>query len=192
MTYDELLEQVNELPAPQKAMLHEIVACAGVGGDVWPSMKEHLENATTWRGFLNAVYDDDECRFEKIWGLWAKLDEKDWRIRFKPEMVLEGALVERGGVVFEAGDTMFLIPVRGIRAKDRTVDILVFPFDAFNLDVAEFYCSISGPFTLYGQKFEGTFDVYRAGRNLVLERWEFDDLGLRRRRRSDVGECCSI
>ncbi len=192
MKYDDLLKEINEMPASQRPAFHEIVACAGVGGDVWPTMKQHLEDAHTLREFLDAVYDDDACRFEKLWGLWARLDEKDWRIRFKAEMVLEGALIERGGVVFEAGDTMFLVPVRGIRAKDRTTDILVFADDGFNTDVADFYGSISGPFTLYEQKFEGTFDIYRAGRNLILERWEFDELGFRKRRRSQVGECCSI
>ena len=189
MKYDDLLKEINEMPASQRPAFHEIVACAGVGGDVWPTMKQHLEDACTLREFLDAVYDDDACRFEKLWGLWARLDKKDWRIRFEAEMVLEGALIERGGVVFEAGDTMFLVPVRGIRAKDRTTDILVFADDSFNTDV---YGSISGPFTLYEQKFEGTFDIYRAGRNLILERWEFDELGFRKRRRSQVGECCSI
>lgn len=138
MKYDDLLKEINEMPASQRPAFHEIVACAGVGGDVWPTMKQHLEDACTLREFLDAVYDDDACRFEKLWGLWARLDEKDWRIRFEAEMVLEGALIERGGVVFEAGDTMFLVPVRGIRAKDRTTDILVFADDSFNTDVADF------------------------------------------------------
>ena len=140
MKYDDLLKEINEMPASQRPAFHEIVACAGVGGDVWPTMKQHLEDAHTLREFLDA----------------------------------------------------FLVPVRGIRAKDRTTDILVFADDGFNTDVADFYGSISGPFTLYEQKFEGTFDIYRAGRNLILERWEFDELGFRKRRRSQVGECCSI
>ena len=178
MKYDDLLKEINEMPASQRPAFHEIVACAGVGGDVWPTMKQHLEDACTLREFLDAVYDDDACRFEKLWGLWARLDEKDWRIRFEAEMVLEGALIERG--VLDAA------------ALDRTTDILVFADDSFNTDVADFYGSISGPFTLYEQKFEGTFDIYRAGRNLILERWEFDELGFRKRRRSQVGECCSI
>lgn len=106
----------------------------------------------------------------------------------EPEVFVEASRQ----AVFEIGETMLLVPVRGIRAKDRTVDILVFPDDGFNLDVAEFFCSISGPFKLYDCEFEGTFDIYRAGRNLVLERWAFDELGYRKRRRSQIGDCCSI
>ena len=87
MKYDDLLKEINEMPASQRPAFHEIVACAGVGGDVWPTMKQHLEDACTLREFLVAVYDDDACRFEKLWGLWARQDEKDWRIRFEAEMV---------------------------------------------------------------------------------------------------------
>lgn len=192
MNYAELMEQVEQMPTSLVKSYREIVSCAGVGGEVWPSMKEHLEKASTVREFLDNVYDDDECRFEKLWGLWAKLDKKDWRIRFEAEMILEGALIERGGVVFEVGETMVLVPVRGLRAKDRTIDILVYPDDGFNLDVAEYFCSISGPFKLYDCEFEGTFDIYRAGRSLVLERWAFDELGYRKRRRSQIGDCCSV
>ena len=192
MNYEELMEQVESMPASLVKSYREIISCAGVGGDVWPSLKPHLEKATTVREFLDAVYNDDACKFDKMWGLWAVLDKKDWRIRFEAEMILEGALIERGGVVFEVGETMMLVPVRGIRAKDRTVDIMVFPDDGFNLDVAEYYGSISGKFTLYDCEFDGTYDIYRAGRTLVLEHWAFDELGYRKRRRSQIGECCSI
>lgn len=192
MNYAELMEQVEQASPSLVKSYREIASCAGVGGEVWPAMKEHLERASTAREFFDNVYDDDACRFEKMWGLWARLAKKDWRIRFEAEMILEGALIERGGVVFEMGDTMFCMPVRGLRAKDRTVDILVYPDDGFNLDVADYYGSISGPFKLYDCEFEGTFDIYRAGRTLILERWAFDELGYRKRRRSQIGDCCSI
>lgn len=190
MKYEDLIQYAQELPERDAKIYRELVSCAGVGGDVWPCMKEHLENAVTPREFFNAVYEDDACRFEKLWGLWAKLEKKEWRIRFEAEKVLESAVIERGGVVFEGEDVMFLVPVRGLRGKDRTVDIVIYPDDGFNVDVAEYYGSISGSFELYELKLEGTYDIYRAGRTLVLEHWTFDELGYRKRRRSQVGDCC--
>ena len=190
MNYEELMKQVEEMPKGRVKAYREIISCAGVGGKVWPYLEEHLEKANTVDEFLDLMYQDENCRFEKIWGMWAKEAKKDWRIFFKAEMIFEGALIERGGLVIEMGEGMFLLPVRGLRGKDRTVDIIVYPDDGFNLDVAEYYGSITGPFTLCDYTFEGTYDIYRAGRTLVLEHWAFDSLGYRKRRRSQQTDCC--
>lgn len=193
MDFKQLIEEVEAMPSSQKKQYRELIALSSLGGDVLPCMKAHLERAKTLKEFLNYMYEDDCCRFEKAWALWAKMSNKDWYTRFQPEMVLEGALVERGGVVVECEENMTLIPVRGTRAHDRTVDIFLFPDDGFNVDLGEYYGSISGSFTCYGLPLKGTFDIYRAGRALLFERWAFDELGYRKRKASHKGACaCSL
>ncbi|WP_418734736.1 hypothetical protein [Ellagibacter sp.] len=193
MDFNRLNVELEALPPSQRKAYRELIALVSLGGDVLPSMKGHLEQASTMREFFDLIYEDDSCRFEKAWALWAKMSNKDWYSRFKPEKVYEGALVERGGVVIDCNESMILIPVRGVRAHDRTVDIFLFPDDGFNVDLGEYYGSISGSFTCYGLPLEGTFDIYRAGRALLFERWVFDELGYRKRRASQKGACaCSL
>lgn len=193
MELQQLNDEVERMTPARKKVFHEIISLVSLGGEILPCMKEHLEKANSLYEFLDLMYLDDACRFEKAWALWAKASNKDWRMRFECEMFLEGALVERGGVVVECGDSMMLIPVRGTRAHDRTIDIFLYPDDGFNVDLGEYYGSISGSFVCYGLPLEGTFDIYRAGRALLFERWAFDELGYRKRKASHKGAClCSI
>lgn len=193
MTFDELCEEIEGLPEHQRKTFRDIATLASLGGDVLPSMKGHLENAETMREFLDGMYEDDACRYEKAWALWAKADQKQWLGRFQPELVYEGAVIEHGGVVIECGESMILVPVRGVRGRERTVDLYLFPDDGFNIDLAEYFGSISGSFSCYGLALEGTFDIYRAGRALLFERWAFDELGARKPRPSRKGACaCAV
>ena len=194
MEFKQLIEEVEAISSPsQKKQYKEIIALSSLGGDVLPCMKEHLEKARTLKEFLYYMYQDDACRYEKAWALWAKMSNQDWYTRFEPEVFRTGAIVDRGGVVLECGESMILIPVRGTRAHDRTVDIFVYPDDGFNVDLGEYYGSVSGSFVCYGLPLEGTFDIYRAGRALLFERWAFDELGYRKRKASHKGACvCSV
>lgn len=193
MEFAQLEDEVKEMNESQKKVFHEIIALSSLGGEILPSMKEHLEKANSLHEFLDLMYMDDNCRYEKAWALWAKHSNKNWYTRFKPERVCEGALLERGGVVLESEKNMMLIPVRGTRARDRTIDLFVFPDDGFNTDLGEYYGSISGSFVCYELPLEGTFDIYRTGRALVFERWAFDKLGYRKEKASRKGACrCSL
>ncbi len=193
MELAQLYEEIEGMTPARKKTFREIISLVTLGGEVLPNLKEHLEKASSLTEFLDRMYLDDSCRFEKAWALWAKVGNRDWYSRFQPEAVLEGAIIERGGVVIECGENMMLIPVRGTRAHDRTIDIFLFPDDGFNTDLGEYYGSISGSFVCCELPLEGTFDIYRAGRALVLERWAFDELGYRKKRASLKGACsCSI
>lgn len=193
MTLDELMKEVDEQPERQRKEFKEIITLSTLGGDILPNMKEHLEKANTLREFLHYMYEDDNCRYEKAWALWVKMANLPWYERFVPEFVNEDVVIEHGGAVVECGESMILIPVRGIRGRDRTIDIYVYPDDGFNVDVAEYLGSISGKFTCYELPLEGTFDIYRSGKALVFERWTFDELGGRRERPSRKGACpCKV
>ena len=192
MEFDDLRKEVESLPEHQRKTFGEIITLSSLGGEILPNMRTHLERASNLREFLDAMYDDDACRYEKAWALWAKLDKKPWQERFEPEVARERVLIEHGGACIECGENMVLVPVRGVRGRDRFIDIYVFPDDGFNIDLAEYHGSISGKFSCYGIPLEGTFDIYLAGRALIFERWDFDELGGRKPRPSRKGAlvCC--
>lgn len=192
MELSDLREQIEAMPLSQRGDYRRIYSFAGAGGKAWPALAEHLERSSTVREFLESVYEDDACRNEGVWALWAKLDRKRWPSRFESEQEVRGALLENQGVVIDFEGAQLLVPVPG---RGRTVDVYVFGEDGFNADAAELYGSISGSFTCCGMQLEGTFDVYRAERALLLERWAFDKLGRReskkRRCQRSSCSCCS-
>lgn len=211
MEFKQLEEEIEKMSAAEQKVYREILALSSLGGDILPIMKDSLEKANSLREFLDLVYMDDACRFEKAWAVWAKYSKKMWLTRFDPECFYEAAVLERGGVVLEServehegevlehggaafmpSKNMMLIPVRGTRAHDRTIDLFVYPDDGFNTDLGEYYGSITGCFTCYGLELKGSFDIYRCGRALVFERWTFNELGYRAKKKSFKGacECC--
>ena len=57
--------------------------------------------------------------------------------------------------------------------------------DGSAISNAEFYGAINGSFTCVGMELEGAFDIYRAHRALIFERWDVDKL---RRRANGKGQ----
>ena len=78
MQYEELKAQVEAVPAAQAKDYRELLALASIAGGVWPRLKGHLEEAEDCRGFFQAIYDDDACRFENAWAYWAKMNKEPW------------------------------------------------------------------------------------------------------------------
>lgn len=192
MNLTEMRKQVEEMPLVQRGEYRRVLSLVGIGGRVWPCLEGHLDQAQDIKGFLESVYEDDACRWEAVWALWAKMDRKRWPSRFDFTQAVRGVLVNNKGVVLDFGGAQVLVPVTG---RGRTVDVFVFSEDGFNSDAADYYGSISGSFSCCGMELEGTFDIYRSERAVILERWAFDKLGRReskkRRCRKSECSCCS-
>lgn len=178
MKYEELKEQVKAVPASQAKDYRELLSLASIAGDVWPQFKKHLEQARDCRGFFKSIYDDDACRFENAWAYWAKMNKELWADRFEAERALRNVTLDNKGVFLKGGGNELLIPLSG---RSHAASIYLFRENGFNEKAAEFYGAINGSFTCAGIELEGAFDVYRAHRALIFERWEIDQL----KRRAD-------
>lgn len=187
MEFKELREQIDAMPAGQRKDYRKIFSFCGAGGRVWPQLAAHLEAASTVREFLDAVYEDDACRYETVWALWAKLGRKPWVKRFEPQQVLRDVKLKDNGLLLECADgaSQVLIP---LNTRGKYIDICVFAEDGFNSEAAELFSSITGRFMCCGILLEGTFDVYRADHAVIFEQWNFDQFG----RRSSSKSRCSV
>ena len=182
MQYEELKAQVEAVPAAQAKDYRELLALASIAGGVWPRPKGHLEAAEDCRGFFRAIYDDDACRFENAWAYWAKMNKEPWADRFEAEKAVRGVRLENKGIFIEGNGNELLVPLQG---RGHAANVYLFAENSFNEHAAEFYGAINGSFTCVGMELEGAFDIYRAHRALIFERWDVDKL---RRRANGKGQ----
>lgn len=177
MEYEELKEQINGLDERRRRGCARVLSLVSIGGGVRPEFRGHLDGASTYRAFLEALYRDDDLRFTRAWAAWAKLDGKQWVERFEPERSAER--VPFGGrglpVEFLPGGTM-LVPLSGHGKQAR---VLVFEDGAFNEDAATYFTSVEGSFTCADLAFEGIYDVFTSGNAVLFERWALNEKGAR-------------
>ena len=113
MQYEELKAQVEAVPAAQAKDYRELLALASIAGGVWPRPKGHLEAAEDCRGFFQAIYDDEACRFENAWAYWAKMNKEPWADRFEAEKAVRGVRLENKGIFIEGNGNELLVPLQG-------------------------------------------------------------------------------
>lgn len=187
MDYQELREQVAAVPPSKARDYRELLSLSGVAGDVWPQLKGHLEVASTCDEFFERMYNDDACRFENVWALWARLNGKKWPDRFEAERVLRNLVLDNRGIFLTAAESELLIPLMG---RGQSCDLYVFPENGFNEKAAEFYGSIDGKHTCCGLELDGAFDIFRARRTLIFERWDIDQLKRRANGKGQIRTGC--
>ena len=144
MQYEELKAQVEAVPAAQAKDYRELLALASIAGGVWPRLKGHLEAAEDCRGFFQAIYDDDACRFENAWAYWAKMNKEPWADRFEAEKAVRGVRLENKGIFIEGNGNELLVPLQG---RGHAANVYLFAENSFNEHAAEFYGAINGSFT---------------------------------------------
>lgn len=172
MDYQELKEQIAAVPERKAKDYRELLALSSVAGNVWPQFRAHLEAASTCDEFFEAVYEDDACKMENVWALWAKMNKKKWLDRFEADEVLHSKLLDDRGIFLSSSDgSEMLIPMAG---RGLSVDLYVFTENGFNEKAAELFASIYGSHSCCGIKLEGAYDIYRTHRGLIFEKWEID------------------
>lgn len=176
MKYEELKAEIDAMPGARGKDYRKLLSVAGPNGKVWKTLEAHLEAATTAREFFEAVYNDDECRFENVWAEWAKLERKRWVGRFVPQQAVGIEKLQNKGVFLQNGANEILIPVP---VRGRDLGVYVFNEGGFNTKAAEYFSSINGTFTCEGLTLEGAFDVYRAHHAVIFERWALDQFNRR-------------
>lgn len=176
MEYGELKEQIDGLGERQRRGCARVLSLVSLGGGVRPEFRGHLDGASTYREFFEALYRDDDLRFTRAWAAWAKLDGKQWVGRFEP--VRTSARVPFGGrgmPVVLSGGTM-LVPLAG---HGKQAHVLEFEDGAFNEDAATYFTYIEGAFTCAEMAFEGIYDVFTSGNAVLFERWALNEKGAR-------------
>ena len=151
MQYEELKAQAEAVPAAQAKDYRELLALASIAGGVWPRLKGHLEAAEDCRGFFQAIYDDDACRFENAWAYWAKMNKEPWADRFEAEKAVRGVRLENKGIFIEGNGNELLVPLQG---RGHAANVYLFAENSFNEHAAEFYGAINGSFTCVGMELE--------------------------------------
>lgn len=186
MNYEKLKEEINGLSEPNRKAYRSLFSVASVAGDVWPKFQPHLAQANTADEFFEAIYADDEMRFENVWAEWAKMKRKKWVGRFEADRAYGNIRFEERGVFLtgNAGNEL-LIPLVG---RGKFGGIYVFEDNGFNERAAELYGSINGEFTCMGIELSGAFDIYRAECAIIFERWDVDKL---MRRKDGKGQSSS-
>ncbi|MEG0323990.1 MAG: hypothetical protein RR547_01295 [Raoultibacter sp.] len=182
MDYQQLKEQVAAAPASQAKDYRQLLSLTCIAGGVWPQFAEHLKQAKDCQEFFQSIYDDDACRFENAWAYWAKTHKELWVDRFEPEWMMRGVPLEGKGFFLQSGESELLVPLVG---RGHVANVYLFAENGFNEKAAEFYGAINGSFTCLGMPLEGAFDIYRAHRSLLFERWDIDEL---RRRANGKGQ----
>lgn len=174
MEYRELKEQVDASDGAHRKELKRALTLAAIGGNVRPQFQRHLEQATTYQEFFDGLYEDDECRFERSWALWARLGRKDWLGRFTPERKIDQVYFTGRGLTVELAGGSFLVPMAG-----RVTTVYLFDQGSFNEGAAEYFTSLDGKFSCAGMEFEGAYDIYRTHGAVLFERWHCDEDGRR-------------
>ena len=111
MEYGELKEQIDGLGERQRRGCARVLSLVSLGGGVRPEFRGHLDGASTYRAFFEALYRDDDLRFTRAWAAWAKLDGKQWVGRFDP--VRASARVPFGDGAFNEDAATYFTSIEG-------------------------------------------------------------------------------
>ncbi|RDB63895.1 hypothetical protein C1878_03645 [Gordonibacter sp. 28C] len=176
MDYCELKDQVNGLDERQRKGCTRVLSLVSIGGGMRPEFREHLDGASTYREFFEALYGDDTLRFTKAWAAWARHDGKQWVDRFEPAQAAERVPFAGRGLPVEFSGNTVLVPLGGHGKKAR---VLAFEDGAFNEDAAAYFTSIEGAFTCGGLSFDGIYDVFTSGNTVLFEHWALNEKGIR-------------
>lgn len=189
MDYQGLKEEIDALPELKKKDHRSLFSLASIAGDVWPKFQSHLDGATCADEFFEAIYNDDEMRFENVWAEWAKMKRKKWVSRFDADKAYENIRFEERGIFLtgNAGNEL-LIPMIG---RGKFGGIYIFEDSGFNERAAELYGSINGEFSCMGIELKGAFDIYRTDKALIFERWDVDKLMRRKDGKGQASSGCA-
>ena len=189
MNYQELKDQISAMEGRSAHDYREMLSLSAVAGDVWPKYRKHLESATTPDEFFEAIYQDDTLKFENLWAYWAKMrHSRDWLDRFECDSMRRDVLLDNRGVFLSGKDgNELLIPMKG---RGKKYNVYVFDENGFNEKAAELYGSTYGSFTCCDVELEGAFDIYRADRALIFERWAIDKLIRRKDGKGQIRTGC--
>ena len=188
MNYQDLKEQTAAKPEAQLDDYKKLFSLACVGGQVKDRLKGHLEDAENIDEFYATMYADDACRFENVWGYYAKMQGGDWPKRFECEVARYGVRLQLKGIAVENETIQFFIPMLG---RNRRADVYVLSDGEFNEEAVDYFTSVSGTLTCLDMEFAGTYDIFVGPRLIIFERWEFDKLGNRLNGKGETKMCCS-
>lgn len=178
MTFEELMQQIEELNPQTRQNIKSVIDLTTLGQKVKPEFRTHLENASTYVEFLDAIYDDDEQRFSLAWGKWAKLDKKEWLDRFDAEKIIRDIKVQRIGLEVHFNSGSVFVPTGSFL---KSTSVYVFKDGGFNEAPADLITTLSGDFECAEIKFTGVYGVYTYRGKIILGEWVVDSDGRRRK-----------
>ena len=173
MDYQELKNLTAVAEGMRGKEYRDLLQLVRVGSTIKDCFGSHLAKASSLESFYEAIYEDDDLRFEPAWGYWAKSRMKRWPMRFDEVDVFEIEAAVQPSFVLEVGGTHIAIPITGRGSICPAV--YVFNDAAFNEKAADYLFSINGKFSIQGHDFEGPYDVFKACLSLVLQKWEYDE-----------------
>ena len=188
MDYNRFKELVESVPDYMQKDYRNLKRLVGIGDDVWPLLKQHLEDAETLYDFFENIYYDDACRMEKAWGYWARWKHPhDWPLQFEPLQEQHGISYAGAiGFIMQTEGMDMMIPIQTRGGVDKQASIYVFEDDCFNDEAVDYMFSFGGKAKVENIQLDGSYDVYRADGLLVFEQWVVDDIGRRANKKRQI------
>ena len=95
-----------------------------------PAQAGIWRRAEDCRGFFQAIYDDEACRFENAWAYWAKMNKEPWADRFEAEKrACAACCLENKGIFIEGNGNELLVPLQG---RGHAANVYLFAESGFN------------------------------------------------------------
>lgn len=177
MKYQELAAEIKEMSGPNKKVYERLLMLTGIADQPWKQFKDLLESASSADEFFESVYQSEACSKDALWAAWAKFKGKDWLQAFKPVRVIPDITPTRDGILLEGEGLDIIVP---LHRHSKQVTVLMFDDGDFNEAVPEYCCCVKGAFKIETNEIEdGTYDIYRDGSKVILEKWKYDIYGNR-------------
>ena len=118
------------------------------------------------------------------------MNKEPWADRFEAEKAVRGVRLENKGIFIEGNGNELPgdVPLQG---RGHAANVYLFAENSFDEHAAEFRGAINGSFTCVGMELVGAFDIYRAHRALIFERWDVDELRRRANGKGQVRTGCA-
>lgn len=171
MNYQELKEQIEQAPATSRKDLDLLLHLTTIGDGALPQYRDYLAQASTYREFFDAIYDDDSQKHTQVWAEWAKAARKNWLGRFDPHFAIQGLRLKSDGIPLEFGTGIVLAPTG---SRDNVANLVVFKSGAFNAQAAQFVTSVGGSFSCAGYDFVGVYGIYHCRGTVIFEEWQVE------------------
>lgn len=172
MNFEDLKDQIDNLEESDQELFQQLLSLVTWSGALMPEFAPCLEKAQDYREFFELVYADDTLRFTKVWGVYARTQNKNWLNRLKPISSRKNVELEEPGIVIGFDHGAIVVPVVGC---DKKANVIVIDEEEFSKGVADYVSTISGKFSCYGMSFDGTYDVFTSRNIIVFEKWSMKD-----------------
>ena len=177
MKYEELAAEIEGMSGENKQVYERLLMLTGIANQPWRQFSEILEAATGADDFFESVYQSKSCSKDALWAAWAKIKRKDWLQAFDPVKVIPDVTPTRDGILLESETMDAIVP---LHRHSKKITVFIFDDGAFNEAVPEYCCCVKGSFKIENNVIEdGTYDVYRDGSKVILEKWKYDIYGNR-------------